>query len=160
MDLTPLYAAVVSGTIALLTGIGATMKVFGPQWLAQQLEEKKSQMDADRADREARIRAEAEEVAYERNRRATHEDRTHEMLYETLDFIKRRMEKEDEFRDRQLDQFAIMAEGIRTVGNRYNNLYSAQTLTNQQLAVLTDSVRQMSLNLRVLDKGKDNGNTD
>jgi hypothetical protein len=70
------------------------------------------------------------------------------------------MEKEDEFRDRQLDQFAIMAEGIRTVGNRYNNLYSAQTLTNQQLAVLTDSVRQMSLNLRVLDKGKDNGNTD
>jgi hypothetical protein len=75
------------------------------------------------------------------------------MLYETLEFIKERMKKDDEFRERQLEQFSVMAEGIRTVGNRYSNLYAAQTLTNQQLAVLTDSVRQMA-------RGTDNGNSE
>lgn len=167
MDWTPVYTAIATGIITALGTMVATIKVFAPQWLAAQLEEKKAQMVAERSDREATIMQKAEEAAYERNRRATHEDRTHEMLYETLDFIKKRMEKDDEFRkkrmekddefrERQLQQFSVMAEGITTVSNRYNNLYAAQTLTNQQLAVLTDSVRQLTRR----GPEKDNGNSD
>jgi CRISPR/Cas system CSM-associated protein Csm2 small subunit len=134
MDWTPVLNAIIAALVTTISAAAVWLKVIVPRIVESRLKE-----------READILERAESNAYERNRKATHEDRTFEMLHDTLEFIQDRITKDDEYRERQLDQFTKLVEGLQELGFKYHNLAGNQTLTNQYLAVVSDELKDIKL---------------
>ena len=143
MDWNIVTSSIITGIITLILGYFGALKAAFPKLIEQRITERDKERESERAEREAKIREEAEKSAYERNRKATHEDRTFEMLHDTLEFIQERIEKDDKFRQSQLEQFAILVKSVSDLGIRYHNLYSQQQITNQQLALITDGLKDI-----------------
>jgi len=143
MDWNVVTGSLITGIITLILGYFGALKAAFPKLIEQRIVERDKEREAGRIEREAKIREEAEKSAYERNRKATHEDRTFEMLHDTMEFIQERIEKDDKFREAQLEQFTKLVQSVSDLGIRYHNLYSTQTITNQHLALLTDELKDI-----------------
>lgn len=132
MDLNIIISSLITGIATLILGYFGAVKAALPKMIESRLTE-----------RETKIREEAEASAYERNRKATHEDRTFEMLHDMMEFIQERIEKEDHYRERQLEEFKHLVESLRELGFKYHTLHGNQQITNQHLAIMTDEIKNI-----------------
>ena len=147
MDINLVIGPVIAALVGLLVGWAGALKNAAPRLIESKLKE-----------REAQIMEAAEKAAYERNRKATQEDRTFEMLHDTLEFIqdrtvkdfdyrKERIAADDDFRERQLALNEKLVEGLRELGFKYHNLSGNQSITNQHLAIMTDDIREIKTSI-------------
>lgn len=145
MDLNVFMGPIVASLVAFLAGWAGALKNAAPRLIESKLKE-----------REAQIMEAAEKAAYERNRKATHEDRTFEMLHDTLEFIQERIVKdyeyrkeqivrEDEFRERTLELNAKVVEALTELGFKYHVVAGNQSIGNQHLAIITDDINDIKV---------------
>jgi hypothetical protein len=85
MDWQPIINMIVAAAGSLILGYVAAVKGALPKMLDLKVAKREAELKAERDQREAKIREEAEAAAYERNRRATREDLTFDLLKASIE---------------------------------------------------------------------------
>ena len=116
MDWNAVIIPIITSVASLIIGFFGAIKGVLPRIIEQRLTERDEEREAERTEREAKIREQAERAAYDRNRQATREDRTLEMLHDTLEWLKEQSEKDRTENERRIDHSQLQIEAINTLG--------------------------------------------
>lgn len=149
MDLNGLWQEIPTALVTLIAVVTVMVKTIVPRIVESRVKE-----------REARTMEKAEQAAYERNRQTTREDKTFEILYDAIEFIQERITKDNEYRERQLEEFAKLVESVRGLDLKYQIMAGNQTTTNQTLAVMTDELRGLKVAINEGGTRERNGRDD
>ena len=129
MDWSGLIYPILAAVASLLVGYIGALKTVVPRMIETRL-----------AERETKIREAAEAKAYERTRSAFREDKTFDMLDETLKWLKGQTEA-------QLEQNRIFADSIARLAKNIQQNTDITRLLAQQSAQVEDRLRDIEMEL-------------